>query len=149
MIQPNLAKQIEDRIVNGSEGFFDTAELLTDLRITVRIACDFHQFLLNFDDTPPVNEVTYVMDTIRSGMDEFFSLAQICRVIGDEFARWNFDRQVIPSFSELRTACLRRFEVLTRPDASAGELLASLLAFVHLELVFLAQNFPSVMENAG
>ncbi|MGA7380281.1 MAG: hypothetical protein WBX03_05475 [Terriglobales bacterium] len=123
--------------------------MLMELRVTIRIACEFHQFLLNFGETPPLNEVNYVMDTIRSGMDEFFLLAQVCRVLTDEFARWNFDRQVISNFSELRTASLRRFEELTRTDASAGEQLASLLAFVHLELVFLAQNFPSVMAKVN
>jgi hypothetical protein len=141
----DLAKEIEDRIVNGSEVFFEPAASLVELRLTIRIAHDFHQFLLKFGETPPADEVTYAMDTIRSGLDQFFLLAYSCRVIGKESARWNFERSVVSTFSELRRDYLRRFEELSRSEASGGELLVSLLALVHLELTFLAQNFPSVV----
>jgi hypothetical protein len=143
----DLTKQTEDLIVNGLEDFFESPEARMDLHVTVRVAYDFHRFLLDFGETPPLDEVVYVMETIRSGMDQFFSLAYSCRVVSDGVAKWNFDRQVVSSSSELRTGCLHRFEELRRPEASATELLASLLALVHLELTFLAQNFPSIVLN--
>jgi hypothetical protein len=143
----DLTKQTEDLIVNGLEDFFESSESRMDLHVAIRIANDFHRFLLDFGETPPLDEVTYMMDTIRSGMDQFFSLAYSCRVVSDGAAKWNFDRQLVSSFSELRRACLHRFEELHRPEASATELLASLLALVHLELTFLAQNFPSIVLN--
>ncbi len=45
----------------------------------IRIAGDFYDFLAKSHGEPRAREVAYVLDTIRSGMDEFFSLAYICR----------------------------------------------------------------------
>jgi hypothetical protein len=142
-----VTKDIEDRMVAASEDLYDTPGARMDLHVTIRIACDFHQFLLNHGETPSDLDADYVMGTIRSGMDQYFSLAQSASIIGDGLARWNFDQQVIASFPELRNACLLRFQELFNPQANPCELLASLIALVHLELLFLAHTFPLIVSR--
>lgn len=144
-------ERIEDLIVAGSEGFFDEPpEIREDLHVTIRIAKDFYDFLVKFGETPPAKEIAYVMDTIRSGMDEFFALAYVCRVISTGPDTWIFDPHVHWDFPVLREKFLRGFEHLAEfPDASAVDRLASLLALTHLELVFLVQHFPSAVFMAA
>src|SRR6516162_1617001 len=77
----DLVKRIEEQIVAGSEDFFGEPDIRKDLHVTIRIAGDFYNFLVKSGENPPAAEVTYVSDTIRSGMDQFFSLAYICKVI--------------------------------------------------------------------
>src|SRR6516225_1045298 len=140
----DLVKRIEDRIVAGSEDFFDEPAIREDLHVTIRIAGDFYAFLVKCGEKPSAGEVTYVTDTIRSGMDEFFALAYTCKVINAERGTWAPDPHVRWDFPALREEFLRGFEQLAEsPDATKS--LASLLALTHLELVFLAQNFPSAI----
>ncbi|MGA8216520.1 MAG: hypothetical protein WB799_23235 [Candidatus Sulfotelmatobacter sp.] len=140
-------QEIEGRIVAATEELFESAREREMLHISIRVSCEFQKFLLDFSDSPPQDEAEFVADTIRSGLDWFYLLAFHCHGIQDDLATWRFDRQV-SNFSKLRDACLRRFEVLCEPAATAGEMLASLLAFVHLELVFMAQVFPSIVDSS-
>jgi hypothetical protein len=141
-----VIERIEDPIVAGSEGFLDEPDIREDLHVTIRIARDFYDFLVKFGDRPPAKEVAYVTDTIRSGMDEFFALAYLCRVINTGTDTWSFDPHVPWDFSALREKFLRDFERLAgSPEMSVVDRLASLLALTHLELVFLAQYFPSAI----
>jgi len=142
-----LTKQIEDRIVAVTEDLFESAKERELLHISIRVSCDFYKFLLDFGEKPPKDEAEYVADTIRSGIDWFYSLAFHCHGIRDDLVKWRFDRQATESFRELRIACLRCFEDLCRSSATAGEMLASLLAYIHLELVFMAQTFPSNVDS--
>src|SRR5437667_5405133 len=102
----DLVRQIEDSIVNGSGNFFEDPEGRMDLHVTVRIAHEFYEFLLKFGETPTIDEVTYVIDAIRSGMDQFFLLAYTSRTLSDDFAKWEFERQVVSPFPEFRRTCL-------------------------------------------
>lgn len=142
-----ITAQIEQRIVSQSDSFFETPREKEDLHITIRVACDFHKFVTDNGETPPQDEAQFVADTIRSGIDWAFLLAYSCRVFPDELGTWSFDRQTISGYAELRSAWLKRFGELCRPTATAAEMLASLLALVHLELVFMAQTFPSIVES--
>src|SRR5712671_3774121 len=108
----NLVKHIEDQIVAGSGGFFDEPDIREDLHVTVRIAGDFYDFLVKSGEKPPAKEVTYVADTIRSGMDEFFALAYICKVINTGRDTWRFEPHVRWDFPALREKFLRGFERL-------------------------------------
>jgi hypothetical protein len=140
----DTVKRIEDPIVAGSEGFFDEVDIRECLHVTVRIANDFYAFLIKFGETPPAEEVTYVMDTIRSGTDWFFRLADLCAIINTGRDTWNFDPHLHWDFPALREKFLRNFEHLAgSSDMSVVQRLASVLALTHLELVFLAQHFPS------
>jgi hypothetical protein len=141
-------KEIEDRILAISGILFESPKEKEDLRVTIRIACEFHKFLLDFGDAPPRDEAEFVAETIRSGIDWFMSFATECNYLDDTLSVWSFDRQAISGFVELRRACLRRFDELCRPSASIGLMLASLLAFVHLELAFMAQTYPSLLHSA-
>jgi len=140
-------KEIEERIIATTEELFGSEKEREFLHISIRVSCDFHKFLLDFGDEPPVYEAEYVGDTIRSGIDWFYLLAFHCHGIRDELVKWKFDRQATLNFRELRKGCLRLFEVLCSPSATAGGLLASLLCFIHLELVFMAQTFPFVVDS--
>lgn len=138
--------RIEERIVAGSEGFFEEREIRKDLHITIRIARNFYDFLVKFGEEPHPKETAYVMDTIRSGIDCFFDLARICGVINTGPDTWSFDPHVYSGFPDLRQKFLRDFESLAEsPDANAADSLASLLALTHLELVFLGRHFPSAI----
>lgn len=140
-------KEIEDRIVAATEDLFGSEKERELLHISIRVSCDFHKFLLDFGDQPPRHEAEYVADTIRSGIDWFYLLAFQCHGIRDDLAKWTFERQATSNFRELRKACLKHFEILCSASASTGELLGSLLAFIHLELVFMAQTFPAVVDS--
>jgi hypothetical protein len=137
----NSVDRIEALIVKGAEGFFDEQDIREDLHVTIRIAMDFYEFLVGAPERPSAEAVSYVMDTVRSGMDQFFGLAYLCRVIADS-GTWHFDRQVHWGFEEMREAYFRHFRDLTRDEVSTTERLASLLMLTHLELVFLGQGFP-------
>lgn len=142
----DVVKHIEDQILAGSEGFFDEPNIREDLHVTMRIARDFHDFLVNSGERPSAREVAYVTNTIRSGMDEFFALAYICKVINTGRDTWKFDPQARWDFPTLREKFLRGFERLVGSiDAGTDERLALLLALTHLEIVFLAQHFPSAI----
>jgi hypothetical protein len=60
---------------------------------------------------------------------------------------WSFNRQAVSNFRDLRHACLTRFESLCDPSAPIGVTLAALLAFIHLELVFMAQTYPFFVHS--
>jgi len=140
-------KQIEERITATTEDLFESEGEREFLHVSVRVTCDFHKFLLDFGDQPPLEEAAYVADTIRSGIDWFYSLAFHCHSISDDFVQWRFALQATSNFIELRRECLRLFEILCSPSATVGELLASLLSFIHLELAFMAQIFPFVVDS--
>jgi hypothetical protein len=137
-------ERIEELIVAASDGYFDDEGIRSDLHVTIRIANDFYDFLVKFGDSPEAYDIDYMMGTIRSGIDEFFLLAYICRSLFDEgFWTGAIDQQVHWKAAELRIEFMRRFEHLEDPDLKVVDRLASLFVLAHLELVFLAQNFPS------
>lgn len=133
-------ERIEDQIVKGSEDFFKED---CDLHVTIRIAHDFYKFLERFGEKPPMREITYVSDTIRSGMDQFFLLADSCTVINVDDDNWRFPMHASGDFPALRHRFLNGFERLANsPDAGAAQMLSWLLELTHLELVFMALHFP-------
>jgi hypothetical protein len=142
-------ERIEDPIVAGSEGFFDEPNIRENLHITIRIARDFYNFLVEFGENPSLEEVDFIMGTIRSGMDWFFGLADLCPTINTARETWRFDPHVNWDFPALRKRFMLGFERLASPDMSVVDRLASLLALTHLELVFLAQHFPSAIFGDG
>jgi hypothetical protein len=137
---------IENLIVASSDGFFSEPEIREDLHVTIRVASDFYDFLVKYGETPPSEEIDYMMGTIRSGMDQFFALAYVCGIINTGSETWRVDTPLHCDFPILRERFLSDFEHLAgTPDASMADRLASLLALTHLELVFLGQHFPSAI----
>lgn len=142
----DYAKRIEDQILGSSEGFFDDLEVRKDLCVTIRIAESFYGFLERYGEAPSESEISYMTDTIRSGIDNFFSLAYICKVINTEQETWAFATHAQWDYPALRTKFLHGFQHLAADATpSAAEKLATLFALTHLELVFLAQHFPSAI----
>ena len=137
----NLVDRIEELIVRDSEGFFDEPSDREDLHTNIRIASDFHKFLVGATERPSAGDIMYVMDTVRSGIDQLFHLANSCHIITD-CDKWHLDRQAYWGFEEIRQAFVRHFASFTRDDASVTERLASLLVLAHLELVFVGQGYP-------
>ncbi len=142
----DLVEQIESFIKKDTDDFFEEPEIRDDLHVTIRIAKDFYDFLKRYDDNPPTTEIDYIMGTIRSGLDHFFSLAYICAIINTGSRAWSFDRQAQWDFVQLRNKFMRDFDSLAASmPTSTIDKLASLLVLVHLELVFMAQHFPFVI----
>ncbi len=142
----DLIHQIEDPIVQQSEGYFEAD---SDLHVTIRITVDFFHFLSTHQEMPSTDEVDYMCGTIRSGMDMFFLLAYSCNAIDTDSRTWAFDCEMPVTYKDLRASFLSRFEHVVRPELSAPDRLACLLALVHLELVFIAQHFPSAILGSG
>jgi hypothetical protein len=67
---------------------------------------------VKFGDNPPATEISYVLGTIRSGMDWFFGLAHDCAIIDTPRNSWNFARQEQWDFPVFRQTFLSRFERL-------------------------------------
>ena len=146
-LRVDTVDRIEEVIVASAEGFFAETNIRQVLHVTIRIASDFYEFLVKFGEQPAAKEIAYVTDTVRSGMDEFFQLAYLCRIINTGPENWRFDPQAHWDFPKLRERFMRSFEQLAgSADAITG--LASLLELTHLELVFLAQHFPSAILEA-
>ncbi|HKS71711.1 MAG TPA: hypothetical protein VJQ82_00860 [Terriglobales bacterium] len=144
--------RVEQLIVAGSEGFFDEPDIRNDLHVTIHIARDFYDFLIKYGDRPPAKEVAYVMDTIRSGIDEFSDLAYLCGVINAGPDTWEFEPFAHWDFRELRERFIRGFQNFTASssDRSVLDRLASLLALTHLELVFFGRYFPlAILEDTA
>jgi hypothetical protein len=79
-MQERMAR-IEAIVRRDSDGFFDEPKCSEDLQITVRIACEFYLFLEDARGTPEWEKADYVLGTIRSGMDWFFSMAGTGRIL--------------------------------------------------------------------
>jgi hypothetical protein len=90
------------------------------------------------------------MDTIRFGMDQFFDLAYLFRSLKKGKHAASFDSEMRWEFSELQGTFINDFNRLVADsDANASEKIVSLLALAHLQLLFVAQHFPSaIFEEA-
>jgi hypothetical protein len=145
----NSSDHVKNRIVENSEEYFDDPESRENLHVAIRIASEFYQFLLRFDDQPPRKEVDYMMGTIRSGFDWFFALAFDCGpVTGSE--NWKFLTDFKGEFPALRAEFMSRFECLARdPELSAEKALEALLSLTQLEFMFLAQHFPFALWSSS
>lgn len=134
--------QIRAIVVRESEGFFDDQKEHADLQNTIRIACEFYLFLQKSDGTPEVSEVDYVAGTIRSGLDEFFSMSQTGRILAGLKLKTGFGQKLPNSFSELKASYDSIFHQLLECTHSA-KAIGLLLSLVQMMLLFMAVYFPS------
>lgn len=133
---------IQSLIRSDIKSSFDQQDY-EDLRVAIRIAGEFKQFLDKYDREPPAGEIVYITDTIRSGMDQFFALAHSCSVLAGHDADWQFHPFLDWNYQDLRRRFLSRFEDLSSARNIDGlQKLACLLELTHLELAFLAAHFP-------
>ncbi len=137
----NRVERIENAIIADSNGWFDHVRV--DLHVTIRIANDFYDFLVKFGESPDAYEIVYMMGTIVSGIDEFYQLALTSRSMGLSTPLLQLD------FLTLREQFMQRFERIDDAGMSLIERMNSLFALTHLQLLFLAQNFPSAIFAKG
>jgi hypothetical protein len=137
----DIVEQIRDLILTESVG--DLASSKEDLHVAIRIARDFYNYLRMYEKPPHPVDVSYMLGTIRSGMDFLFLLIPSC-IYRDDEEKWigTFDPLRAWSYPELRKEFLTRFESLASPQLDRADRLVSLFTLKHLELVYLAQNFP-------
>jgi len=121
------------------------AAAIDDLRVAVRISTEFHDYLAKQDKDAAQTELEYVMNTIRSGIDSFFAVAFLARILEKRAfpdAGWGKDSDL----DGLRTDYLARFKAL--PDVALGfeERLKALLGLCQSQLLFLAKNFTAIID---
>jgi len=135
-------KSIVETFLRDDEGLFDDEPKDLDaLRATVRIAGDFHDFLNKWGSAPPKEEVEYMVGTIRSGIDFFFSMMFLYRILDTSRAKRTFSWEATTEFARIRQLFLSMFDTLASEDLEFTERLACLLILTKIELVFLASNF--------
>ncbi len=135
-------KSIVETFLRDDEGLFNNKPKdLEALRATIRIAGDFHDFLNKWGNAPPKEEVDYFVGTIRSGIDFFFSMMFLYRILDTSRARRTFSWEVTPEFARMRQSFLSMFDALASEDLEFTERLACLLMLSKIQLVFLASNF--------
>ena len=132
-------------IVRDSEGFFDDPKESEGLQITVRVACEFLIFLQRSNDVPDLEEADYMVGTIRSGMDWFFSVAQTGRILTGLKLQYGFGPKLPTSFSVLKASYESVFHQLLESPHSI-QALGLLLSLIQMMLLFMTVYFPSFLS---
>ena len=138
-----MQAQIKSVILRESEGYFDDPKECADLQSTVRIACEFYTFLLRSNGTPELSEADYIVGTIRSGLDEFFSMGRTGEILTGLKVQRGFGPELPRSFSELKASYASVFQQLSGCTHSA-KAIGLLLSLVQMMLLFLTIYFPSL-----
>jgi len=116
---------IVEAFLRQDEGLFDSEpEDLEALRVTVRIAADFHEFLTKWGDNPPETETDYIVGTIRAGIDFFFSIRSLYRILDTSRAKRTFAWDVTSNFADMRRSFLSLFGTLAFEELEFTERLA-------------------------
>jgi hypothetical protein len=61
-----LREEIEAIVLRGADDFFDAPEDRSALEVTIRICCEFYEFLMGADDSPDSSDANYMASQIRS-----------------------------------------------------------------------------------
>ena|ERR1017187_4512784 len=138
-----LKAQIKAVVLRESEDFFDDPEDLAVLQVTIRIACEFLDFLQRTDGSPELSQAVYMAGTIRAGMDEYVTLALWGRIISGLELRDRFDWNLPSSFPEMKTSYSVIFQQLTQSTSSAQGV-GMLLSLAQMMLHFMTVYFPSL-----
>jgi hypothetical protein len=137
-----LRDHIEGVILREAEEFFDAAEDRSALEVTVRICCEFYEFLMNARGEPDSSDANYMASTVRSGMEEFFTLEQYGRVLGGLKLQQGFCGKLPQTFVQLKTEYEAIFQQVLDCEASA-KAFGLLLSLTRLMLLFLTAYFQS------
>src|ERR1700684_1303535 len=138
-----LRDQIEATILRDSEDFFDEAEDRATLEVTVRICCEFWDFLMKTEgNEPDPSEAKYIVGTIRSGMDDYYPMEQWGRILSDLELQEGFSHKLPHTFIELKTEYEAIFQQALDCDVSA-KAFGLLLSLTKLMLLFLTVYFQS------
>lgn len=109
---------------------------------TVRIAVEFSEFLEKHQqlEDAEADEVDYTVNTIRSGMDCFFSCEEHFRVVAERHSK-NFSWTLHSEFAALRKEYLKVFREMRSGLPTFIARLDTLLYLVQLQLQFMTANF--------
>jgi hypothetical protein len=140
-----LRAQIETIILCDSEEFFDEPKDLAVLQVTIRIACEFSIFLKRTIGTPELREAEYMAGTIRSGLDDYFTMGQWGAVLTGLELQRGFGRKLPNSFSEMKASYTAVFQQLSQCTASAKGI-GLLLSLIQMMLLFMTVYFPSFLS---
>jgi hypothetical protein len=143
-----LRDQIEGIILRGAEGFFDAAEDRSALEVTVRISCEFYDFLMGAGDEPDSSDANYMASTIRSGIEEFFTMEQYGRILSGLKLQEGFSGKLPQSFAGLKTEYEAIFQEILDCDVSA-KAFGLLLSLTRLMLLFLTAYFQSFQSHSA
>jgi hypothetical protein len=132
-------------ILRGSNDFFDDPKDSEDLTITVRIACEFFVFLQQSKDPPEVLGAEYTAETIRSGLDWFFSMAQTGRILTGLELQCGFGAKLPSTFSELKASYDSVFHQVL-DSVHCAKAIGLLLSLVQMMFLFMTIYFPSFMS---
>jgi hypothetical protein len=140
-----LKAQIQQVILRESEDFFDEPDDLITLQVTVRIACEFFDFLRRTNSKPELAEAEYMAQTIRSGMDQFYVMAHWGNILTGLQLRKGFSESLPSTLRTLWESYDSTFQRLCRTDSSATAF-GLLLSLVQMMLFYLAAQFPSFIS---
>jgi hypothetical protein len=143
-----LREQIEDIILRGADDFFDAPEDRSALEVTVRICCEFYEFLMSAGDPPDSSDANYMASTIRSGMDEYFTLEQYGKVLSGLKLQEGFVGKLPQTFVELKGEYEAIFQQVLDSEVSA-KAFGLLLSLTKLMLLFLVVYFQSFESYSG
>lgn len=140
--QDELKAQIKTVILRDSKDFFDEPEDLAVLQNTIRIACEFSDVLKGTDGTPELSDAEYMADTIRSGIDDFYRMAQWGGILSGLKLRKGFGQNVPSTLSEMKELYDPIFQQLTHCTSSVKGV-GLLLSLLQIMLLFMTIYFPS------
>jgi hypothetical protein len=132
-------------ILRDSEGYFDDPKESEDLQITVRIACEFFVFLKQSKDPPELAEAEYMAETIRSGLDWFFSMAQTGGGLIGLKLQSGFGPKLPSTFPELKVSYDSVFHGVLESTHSV-KAIGLLLSLVQMMVLFMTVYFPSYLS---
>jgi hypothetical protein len=143
-----LREQIEWIILRGADDFFEAPEDRSALEVTVRVCCEFYDFLMGADDPPDSSDANYMASTIRSGVEEYFTLEQYGRVLSGLKLQEGFSVKLPQTFAELKTEYETLFQQVLDCEIS-GKAFGLLLSLTKLMLLFLAIYFQSFQSYSS
>lgn len=140
--------QITKNILRESEDFFGEPEDLAVLNNTVRIACEFFDFLKRTDGIPGLEDAEYMAGTIRSGIDDFYIMEQWGRILTGLELRRGFSESLPTTLPEIKKSYDSIFEQLIHCAASAQGV-GLLLSLVQIMLLFMTAYFQTFLSFSG
>jgi hypothetical protein len=143
-----LQAQIKTIILRESEDFFDEPGDLAVLQNTIRIACEFFDFLNRTDQAPELSEAEYMAGTIRSGIDDFYRMAQWGGILTGLELRKGFARNMPSTLTEMKRMHDSVFQQLTHSTSSTKGV-GLLLSLAQIMLLFMTIYFPSFLSFSG
>jgi hypothetical protein len=136
-----IIKLFEDSGAGGVD-----AEAMKDIRVSVRTSRDLYDFLTKWPSNAPQAETEYLVNTVRSGIDSFFAIALLFRIL-DTTDITIHSWKTAAGFMRLRHEYLKEFENLSKSGLTFARRLAGLVMLCQAQLIFLADNFRVMFED--